>query len=75
MLLGKIFQGEILGASGSASYQESQEKPGNFVQVSATESSQPPAESWRGEGGMGSTPVEVACPATARSLFIVTIVI
>lgn len=61
-------------AVGSASYPESQEKPGNLVQVSANESSQPPAESWWG-GKIGSAPAEVACPATAGSISIVTIVI
>jgi hypothetical protein len=75
MLLREDVEGERPGAVGSASYQESQEKPGNFFQVSASESSQPPAESWGGGEAMGSGPAEVACPATAGSLFIVTIVV
>lgn len=66
---------ELPGAAGSASYPESQGKPGNFGQVSATGNSQPPAESWWGGGERGSAPDEVARPDPAGSLSAMTIVL
>lgn len=65
---------ELPGAVGSASYRESHGKPGNFGQVFATGNSQPPAESLRGEEGMGSVSAEVPRPETAGSLSMTIII-